>query len=187
MDHDNSHPLLPFNWFSSGNYFSTFNMKNFSLCIVNDCCCSVTKSPPTPRPHELQHASLPCPSLSPGVWPNSSPLTQWCYPNHLILCPSHPPLLLLLPSVFLRIRDFFPGTGQFKSGDSWLFSSGGESIGASASAPVLPINIQGWFPLGLTGLISLLFKEFSKVFSNTTVRKHQFFSAQSFLWSNSHS
>ena len=89
--------------------------------------------------------------------------------NHLILC--HP--LLLLPSVFPRIRAF-----------SQLFASGGQSIGASAS--VLPMNSQDWFPLGLTSLISLQSKGFSRVFSSTTVQKHQFFGTQPSLWFNSH-
>ena len=93
--------------------------------------------------------------------------------NHLVLC--HP--LLLLPSLFPSIRVFLM---------SWLFTSGGQTIGTSPSASVLSMNIQGWFPLGLTGLISLLSKGFSKVFSSTTVQKHQFFGAQSSLWSNSH-
>ena len=92
--------------------------------------------------------------------------------NHLILC--HP---LLLPSVF-------PASGSFPV--SQLFTSGGQSIGASASASVLPVNIQGWFPLGLTGWISLQSKGLSRVFSSTTVQKHQFFVAQTSLWSNSH-
>ena len=69
---------------------------------------------------------------------------------------------------------------------SWLFTSGGQNIGAAASASVLTVNIQGWFPLGVTGLISLQLKCLSRVFSNTTVQKHQFFSAQPTLWSNSH-
>ena len=93
--------------------------------------------------------------------------------NHLILGRS----LLLLPSIFPSIRVF--------SNDS-LFESGGQSIGASASALVLPINIQGWFPLGLIGLISSMSKEFSRVFTNITVQKHQFFSALPFLQFNSH-
>ena len=92
--------------------------------------------------------------------------------NRLILC--YP--LLLLPSIF-------PASESFPM--SWLFASGGQSIGASASASVLPINIQGWFILGLTGLI-LLSKGFQRVFSNTTVQKHQFFSAQPSLRSSSH-
>ena len=95
--------------------------------------------------------------------------------NHLILCLCHP--LLLLPSIFCSI---------------WVFSNElvlcirWPSIGVSASASVLPVNIQGWFPLGLTGLVSLQSKGFSGVFSNTTVQKHQFFDTQLSLWSNSH-
>ena len=93
--------------------------------------------------------------------------------NHLILC--HP--LLLLPSIF-------PASGSFPM--SQLFTSGGQRIGVSALASVLPMNIQGWFPLGLTSVISLLSNGLSRVFSSTTIWKHQFFSAQSSLWSNSH-
>ena len=93
--------------------------------------------------------------------------------NHLIFCR---PLLLLLP-IFPSIR-VFPL--------SWLFASGCQSIGVSASASVLPMNIQDWYLLGLTGLISLQFKWLSRVFSNTTVQKHQFFGSQPSLWSNSH-
>ena len=108
-------------------------------------------------PHGLQQARLPCPSLSPGVFSNSRPLSQWCYPTiSLILC--HP--FLFLPSVFPSIRIF----------SSQLFSSGVQSIGASASASVLPRNIQGWFPLGLNGWISLLSKGLSRAFSNITVQ-----------------
>ena len=93
--------------------------------------------------------------------------------NHLILCCP----LLFLPSIF-------PSTGSFPV--SQLFVSGGQSIGASASVSVLPINIMGWLPLGLIGFISLLSKELSRVFSGTTVQKHHFFGAQPSLWSNSH-
>ena len=93
--------------------------------------------------------------------------------NDFMLC--HP--LLLLPSIFHRTR-VFP--------KSWLFVSGGKSIGASASEPVLPMNMQGWSPLGLTGLIFLQSKRLSRVFSSITLQKHQFFSLQSSLWSNSH-
>ena len=98
---------------------------------------------------------------------------EWVMPsNNLIFC--HP--LLLLPSIF-------PGSGSFSV--SWLFTSGGQNIGASVSASVLLMNIQDWFSLGLTGLI-LLSKGLSRVFSKTTVRKHQFFSTQLSLWSNCH-
>ena len=93
--------------------------------------------------------------------------------NHLILCC----LLLLLPSIFPSIR-FFP--------NSQLFASGGQSIGASASTSVRPVNIQSSFPLGLAGLISLWSKGLLRVFFSTTVQKHQFFGAQPSLWSNSH-
>ena len=106
----------------------------------------------------------------PELAQNSCPSSQ---SNHLILC--HP--LLLLPSIFPSTR-IFP-VSQF-------FTSGGQSIGASASASVLPMTIQDWFPLGLTGLISLQSKGLSRVFSNATVQMHQFFGAQLSLWSNSH-
>ena len=101
----------------------------------------------------------------------------WVYmpSNHLIYCP----LLLLLPWVFS-----FPASGSFPM--NWLFASGGQSFGASASAEVLPMNIQGWFPLGLIGLISLQSKGLSRVFSSTTIQKHQFFSSQPSLWYSSH-
>ena len=95
--------------------------------------------------------------------------------NHLILC--HP--LLLFPCL-----QSFPASGSFPM--SRLFLSGGQTIGSSTSASVPSVNIQDWFPLELTGLISVLSKGFSKVFFKTTVRKHQFFGAQPFLWSNSH-
>ena len=93
--------------------------------------------------------------------------------NHLILC--HP--LLFLPSVFPSIRVF---------SKSQLFASGGQSIGVPASTSVLPMNTQDWFPLGLTGLISLQPKGLSRVFSSITVQKHRFFGTQPSLWSNSH-
>ena len=123
-------------------------------------------------PHGLQHAMLPCPSLSPGICSNSCPLSQWC---HSTISSSVIPFSSCLQS--------FPASGSFPL--SQLFASGGQSIEASTSAPVLPMNSQGWFPLGLTGLISLQFKGLSRVFSNTTVQKHQFFGPLPSLWSNS--
>ena len=125
------------------------------LKLASCYCCSVAKLCPILWPHELQHARLPCPSLSPRVYSNSCPLSQWCHP---ILSSYHS--LLLSPLIF-------SGSGSFLM--SWLFASGGQSIIASASASILSMNIQGWFPLGLTGLISLLSKGLSRVFSNTTV------------------
>ena len=120
----------------------------------------------------MQHAILLRPSLSPWVCSNSCPLSQWC-------------LSTILSSVapFSSCPQFSPSSGSFPM--SQLFASGSQSIGASASASVLPMNIEGWFPLGLTGLI-LLSKGLSRVFSSTTVQKHQIFSTQSFLWFNSH-
>ena len=123
------------------------------------------------RPHELQHASLLCPPPSPRVCSDSWPLNRWCC---LTVSSSATLFSFYLPS--------FPALGSFAV--SWLFASGGQSIVASAS--VLPMNIQSWFLLGLTGLITLQSKGLSRTFSSTTVRKHQFFGAQPSLWSNSH-
>ena len=129
--------------------------------------------------HELQHTRLSCPSLSPGVCSNSCTLSQWCY---LTIYPLLPPS----PSAFIlsKHQGLLQWVGSFIM--SWLFTSCGQSIGASASASILPINIHCWFPLGLTGLISLLSRGLSGVFSSTTVWRHQFFSPQSFLLSSSH-
>ena len=113
------------------------------------------------RPRGLQHTSFPHPSLSPGVCSNSYLLSWWCHPT---ISPSATP--------FSSCPQSFPAWGSFPV--SWLSTSGGQSIGASALASVLPMNIQGWFPLGWTGLISLLSKGLSRVFSSTTVQKHPF-------------
>ena len=112
--------------------------------------------------HGLQHTRLPCCSLSPGVCSNSYPLSQWCHPT-------------ILPSVipFFSCPQSFPASESFPV--SQLFVSGGQRNGALALAWVLPMNIQGWFLLGLTGLISLLSKGLSRVFSSTIAWKHQFF------------
>ena len=110
--------------------------------------------------HGLQHARLPCPSLSPGVCSYSCPLRQWCYPT---ISSSAIP--------FSSCPQSFPGSGFFPV--SQFFTSGGQNIEASASVSVLPMSIQGWFPLGLTGLI-LQSEGLSGVLSNPTVQKHQF-------------
>ena len=115
-------------------------------------------------PHGLQHARLSCPSLSPGVCSNSCPLNRW-----------HHPTISSFVIPFSSCLQSFPASGSFLM--SWFFESGGQNIGASASASVLPVNIRGWSPLGLTGLI-LQCRGFSRVFSNTTVQKHRFFQAQ---------
>ena len=104
---------------------------------------------------------------------HSCPLSQWC----------HPAISSSVAS-FYSCPQSFPASESFPV--SQLFASGGQSIGASASAPVFPRNIEGWFPLGLTGLISLLSTGLSRIFFNTTVRKHQFCSTPSSLWSNFH-
>ena len=123
--------------------------------------------------HRLQHARLPCPSLSPGVFSYSCPSSRWCHPT---ISSSFVPFSSLLQS--------FPTSGAFQM--SQLFASHGQSIGVSASASVLPMNTEDWSPLEWTGWISLQSKGLSRVFSNTTVQKHQFFCAQLSLRSNSH-
>ena len=124
-------------------------------------------------PYEPQHARPPCPSPTPGVHPNSCPSSWWCYPT---ISPSAIPFSSCLQS--------FPSSRSFQM--SQLIASGGQSIRISASASILPMNIQDWLPLGLTGLIFLQSNGLSRVFSNSTVQKHQFLGAQPFLWSNSH-
>ena len=124
-------------------------------------------------PHELQHARSACPSPTPGAYPNSCPLSRWC---HRTISSS------VIP--FSSCPQSFPASGFFPM--SQLFASGGHSIGVSASSSVLPMNTQDWSPLGWTGWICLQSKGLSRVFSNTTVQKHQFFSTQLSLESNSH-
>ena len=121
-------------------------------------------------PYELQHTRLPCLSLSPEVSSNSCPLIQWCYPTSSSSAIS-----------FSSCLQSFPASGCFPM--SQIFISGAQNNAASVS--LLPINIQGWILLGLNGLISLLSKRLSRVFSST-IQKQQFFVAQPFLWSNSH-
>ena len=135
----------------------------FSCSVVSDCL----------RPHVLQHSRLPWASPSPGACLNSCPLSQWCHPT---ISSSVIPFSSCLQS--------FPASASFPVSQS--FTSSGESIGASASASVLPVNIQDWFPLGLTGLISLQSKGHSRVFSIATIWKYQFFGPEASLWSNSY-
>ena len=134
----------------------------FSRSVVSDSL----------QPHESQHARPPCPSPTPGVYSDSCPLSQWC----------HPTISSSVISLASRLQSF-PPSGSFQM--TQFFASGGQSIGVSASASVLEINTQDWFPLGWTGLISLQSKGLSRVFSNTIVQKHQFFGAQR-SHSNSH-
>ena len=124
------------------------------------------------RPHESQHARPPCPSPAPGVHSDSCPSSLWCHPA-------------ISSSVIpFSCPQSFPASGSFPM--SQLFTWGGQSIGVWASPSVLPMNTQGWSPLGWTGWISLQSKGLSRIFSNTTVQKHQFFGAQLSSQSNSH-
>ena len=124
-------------------------------------------------PNGLHHARLPCPSLSPRICSNSCPLSQWCHPT-----------MSSFVTPFSSCPQSFPASGSFA--ESQVLATDSQSIGVLASPSVLPMNIQGWFPLGLTGMLSLLCKGLWRVFSSTTVWKHQFCGAQSPLWSNSH-
>ena len=143
--------------------FSISSSVQFSHSVVSDSLW----------PHGPQHARPPCPSPTPGVYPNSCPSSRWC---HTTISFS------VIP--FSSCPQSFPASKSFQM--SQLFASGGQSIGVSASTSVLPMNTQDWFPLGWIGWISLLSKGPSRVFSNTTVQKHQFFSAQLSSQSNSH-
>ena len=125
------------------------------------------------RPHELQHTRPPCPSPTLGVYPNPRPLSQWCHPT-------------ISSSVipFSSCPQSVPASGSFPM--TQLFTSGGQSIRVLASTSVLPMNTQDWSSLGWTGRISLQSKGLSRVFSNTTVQKHQFFGSQLSSSSNFH-
>ena len=150
----------PWTWIISTSPLSHFchfavQFSQFSRSVVSDSL----------RPHELQHTGPPCPSPTPGVHPNPCPLCRWCHPaisSSIIPFSSYP--------------QSFPAWGSFQM--SQLFTSGGQSIGVSASASFPPKKSQGWSPSEWTGWISLQSKGFSRVFSNTTVQKHQFFGAQ---------
>ena len=143
-------------YFSLIFYFSV----QFSLSFMSDSL----------QPHELQHVRPPCPSPTPGIYPNSCPLSRWCHPA---ISSSVTP--------FSSSPQSLPALGSFPM--SQLFAS---STGVSASASVLPMNTQDWSPSEWTGWISLQSKGLSRVFSNTTVQKHQFFCAQLSSQSNSH-
>ena len=152
--------------------------KIWNLTLVNKHSSSVQFSgsvvSDSLRPHESQHARLPCPTPTPGVHPNSCPSNQWCHP------------LMMSSSVvpFSSCPQSLPGSGSFPM--SQLFTWGGQHIGVSALASVLPKNTQDWSPLGWTGWTSFQSKGLSRVFSKTTVQKHQFFGAQLSSQSNSH-
>ena len=132
-----------------------FSSVHFSCSVMSD----------TLRPHGLQQARPPCPSPTPEAYSNSCPLSWWCHPTTSSS---------VIP--FSSSLQSFPASGFFPM--SQFFTSGSQSIGVSALASVLPMNIQDWFPLGWTGCVPLLSKGCSRVFSNTTVQKRQFFSPQ---------
>ena len=135
------------------------------ICLYFSAQVSYSVMSDSLQPHGLHHTRLPCPSPNPGVYSNSYPSRQWCYPT-----------ISSFDIPFSSHIQSFLASGSFPM--SQFFTSGCQTTGASASASVLPMNIQDWSPLGLTGLISLQSKGLSRVFSNTTVQKHQFFSAQ---------
>ena len=132
-----------------------FTSRQFSRSVVSDSL----------RPYEPQYARPPYPSPTPGVHPNPCPLSRWCHPT-----------ISSSVVLFSSCPQYFPASGSFPV--SQVFVSGGQSTGVSASTSVLPMNTQDWFPLGWTGWISLQSKGLARVFSSTTVQKHQFFSAQ---------
>ena len=144
-------------------------MEIFSIILFS----SVTQSCPTLQLHEPQHTRPPCPLPTPGVYANLCVLCWWCHPTSSSS---------VVP--FSSCPQSFPALGSFPM--SQLFAWGGQSIGVSASTSVLPMNTQDWSPLGWTGWISLQTKGLPRVFSNTTVQKQQFCSAQIFLYSNFH-
>ena len=141
----------------------TFSSVQFSCSVMSNSL----------QPHESQHTRPPCPSPTPRVYPNSCPSSLWCHPA---ISSSVVP--------FSPFPQSLPASGSFPM--SQLFAWGGQSIGVSAPASVLPMNTQDWSPLGWTGWISLWSKGLSRVFSNTIVQKHQFFGSQLSSQSNSH-
>ena len=161
-------PLLPWSnlvniqWMVRGFVFwESWPRKYLAVCSVQFSHSVVSDSL---QPHGPQHTRPPCPSPTPGVYPNLCPLSRWCHPT------------ISSSIVPFSCPQSFPASGSFPM--SQLFASGGQSIGVSASSSVLPMNIQDWSPLGWTDWISLQSKGLSRVFSNNTVQKQQFFSAQ---------
>ena len=148
-------PFSILNQLYGNSLWYSFSSVKFSCSVMSDSL----------RPHESQHARPPCPSPTPGIHSDSHPSSRWCHPA---ISSSVVPFSSCLQS--------FPASGPFQM--SQIFTSGGQNIGVSVSTSVLPMNTLDWLPLGLTGWISLQSKGFSRVFSNTTVQKHQFFGIQ---------
>ena len=162
-------PLLKYNIHYCSYHELFLKNKNFNDCIQ----FSRSVMSDSLWPHESQHARPPCPSPTPGVYSHSCPLSRWCHPA---ISSSVVP--------FSSCPQSLPASGSFPM--SQLFTWGGQSTGVSASTSVLPVNAQDLSPLGWTGWIFLLSKGLSRVFSNTTVQKHQFFGTQLSSQSNSH-
>ena len=156
---------------SVGRHLGFFHVLPAIVVLLNSVQSSVMSD--SLQPPELQHARPPCPSPTPGVYSNSCPSSRWCQPA---ISSSVVP--------FSSCPQSLPASASFPM--SQLFTWGGQSTGVSASASVLPVNTQDWSPLGWTGWISLQSKGLSRVFSNPTVQKHQFFSSQLSSQSNSH-
>ena len=150
-------------WYSILYTHTYKSVSQFSCSVVSDSL----------QPHELQHTRPPCPSPTPRVYPNLCPLSRWCHPT-ISSC--------VIP--FSSCPQSFTASGSFQM--SQFFTSGGQSIGVSASTSVLPMNTQDWFPLAWTGWISLQSKGLSRVFSNSTLQKHKFFSTHFFTVQLSH-
>ena len=155
MDRYKKDRILAIKLSRDGRNLLLFSSVQFSHSVLSDSLL----------PHGLQHTRPPCPSPTPGLYSNSCPLSQCCHPTS---SSSVVPFFSCLQS--------FPASGSFQM--SQLFASGGQNIGVSASTSILPMNTQDWSPLGWTSWISLQSKGLSRVFSNTTVQKHQFFGTQ---------
>ena len=151
------------NWLKKRRNRNIFQDMSYFILLSVQFICSVLSH--FLQPHKLQHTRLPCPSPTPGAYSNSCPLSQWCHPT---ISSSVIPLSSLLQ--YFPASEFFP-MSQF-------FSSGGQNIGVSPLASILPVNIRDQFPLGWTGWISLQSKGLSRVFSSTIIQGHLFFSAQ---------
>ena len=162
-------------WLDSVKVFTAWTCYRFPCISIVTASDQISRSVVSDswRPHESQHGRPPCPSPTPGVHPDSCPSSHW----------SHPAISSsVIP--FSSCPQSLPASESFPM--SQLFQWGGQRTGVSASTSVLPMNTQDWSPLGWTGLISLQSKGLSRVFSNTTVQKHQFFGVQPSSQSNSH-
>jgi len=166
-----------FNWFRNFSFIHTHTHNTYMYQMIPTLYSfqfsSAVSHVRCLKPHRLQHARFPCPSPTSGPYSNLCPLSWWCHPS-----------ISSSVVLFSSCLQYFPASGSFPM--SQFFASGGQRFGVSASASVLPMNIQDWLPLGRTGWISFLSKILPRVFSNTTVQNHQSFCAQFSLQSNTH-